>query len=101
MDTAQSRRNALGRLVAHENNASDLLAFLFELDPRPMTGLLGLEDGPYTCWRGPGARRWKRQAGSGGAPTGGWSTHSRTRDERSLRPSRRPIGSLQSVGREH
>jgi len=38
MDTAQSRRNALGRLVAHENNASDLLAFLFELDPRPMTG---------------------------------------------------------------
>ena len=42
MDTAQSRRNALGRLVAHENNASDLLAFLFELDPRPMTGLLGL-----------------------------------------------------------
>jgi hypothetical protein len=38
-------------LVAHENNASDLLAFLFELDPRPMTGLLGLEDGPYTCQR--------------------------------------------------
>jgi hypothetical protein len=30
MDAAQSRRNGLGRLVAHENNASDLLAFLFE-----------------------------------------------------------------------
>jgi len=51
MDTAKSRRNALGRLIAHENNASDLLAFLFELDPRPMMGLLGLEDGPYTCQR--------------------------------------------------
>ena len=45
MDTAQSRHNALRRLVAQENNASDLLAFLFELDPGPMTGRVGLEDG--------------------------------------------------------
>lgn len=51
VDTPQSRRNALGRLVARENNASDLLAFLFEMDPRPIVGLLGLEDGPYTCQR--------------------------------------------------
>jgi hypothetical protein len=50
-------------LVAHENNASDVLAFIFELDPRPMTGLLGLEEGPYACQRevphppcSPGAR---------------------------------------------
>ena len=51
MDAAQSRRNALGRLVAHENNASDLLAFLFEMDPKPMVGLLSLEDSHHTCRR--------------------------------------------------
>jgi len=51
MDTDQSRRNALGRLVAHENNASDLLAFLFEMDPKPMVSLLSLENSHHTCRR--------------------------------------------------
>jgi hypothetical protein len=42
---------ALGRLVAHENSASDLLAFLFERDPKPLVDLLGLADDSYWCQR--------------------------------------------------
>lgn len=42
---------ALGRLVAHENTASDLLAFLFERDPGPLMALLGLADDRYRCRR--------------------------------------------------
>lgn len=45
-ETSERRRNALGRLVAHENTASDLLAFLFEIDPRPLLRLLNLEFPP-------------------------------------------------------
>lgn len=50
MDSTR-RRNALGRLLAHENSASDLLAFLFEVDPQPLLHLLNLDGGPYTCQR--------------------------------------------------
>lgn len=42
---------ALGRLIAYENSASDLLAFLFERDPRPLINLLGLADDTYWCQR--------------------------------------------------
>jgi hypothetical protein len=42
---------ALGRLVAHENTASDLLAFLFERDPEPLIRLLGLPEDRYRCQR--------------------------------------------------
>jgi hypothetical protein len=42
---------ALGRLVAHENSASDLLAFLFERDPNPLTTLPSLDVGVYRCRR--------------------------------------------------
>lgn len=42
---------ALGRLVAHENSASDLLAFLFERDPNPLITLLGLDVDVYRCRR--------------------------------------------------
>ncbi|BCJ65728.1 hypothetical protein [Polymorphospora rubra] len=51
MDSSERRRTALGRLVAHENSASDLLAFLFEVDSRPLLHLLDLDGGPYTCQR--------------------------------------------------
>ncbi|MEU9742525.1 hypothetical protein AB0E12_25400 [Micromonospora chersina] len=51
MDTTERRRKSLGRLVAHENSASDLLAFLIEMDSRPLAGLLGLEDGLYSSQR--------------------------------------------------
>jgi hypothetical protein len=51
MDAAQSRRNPLGRLVARENSASDLVAFLFEMEPKPMAGLLSLEDSHHNCRR--------------------------------------------------
>ncbi|MFD6608684.1 hypothetical protein ACFWD1_07325 [Micromonospora chalcea] len=51
VDASERRRNALGRLVAHENTASDLLAFLFEIDPSPLLRLLNLDGGPYTCQR--------------------------------------------------
>jgi hypothetical protein len=42
---------ALGRLVANENSASDLLAFLFEKDPAPLIRVLGLPGGDYRCRR--------------------------------------------------
>nr|BFE56531.1 hypothetical protein GCM10020063_010570 [Dactylosporangium thailandense] len=51
MDTSMRRRNGLGRLVAHENSASDLVAFLFEVDPQPLLDLLHLGGGPYICQR--------------------------------------------------
>ncbi|MFD1364428.1 PDDEXK-like family protein [Actinoplanes sichuanensis] len=51
VDTSERRRNALGRLVAHENSASDLLALLFEMDPEPLSGVLGFDTGTYTCQR--------------------------------------------------
>lgn len=42
---------ALGRLIAHENSVSDLLAFLFERDPKPLIRLLGLDVDVYRCCR--------------------------------------------------
>lgn len=42
---------ALGRLIANENSASDLLAVLFERDPAPLIRVLGLPDGEYRVRR--------------------------------------------------
>lgn len=57
--TTHIRRNALGRLIAHENSGSDLLAFLIEMDARPLVGILGLEDDAYV------AQREVQETGSG------------------------------------
>ena len=43
--------NALGRLIAHENSASDLLAFLIELDPQPLQEILERGGGPHVAQR--------------------------------------------------
>ena len=48
---------ALGRLAANENSSSDLLAFLFERDPQPLIGLLGLAEDTYRCRREVRAQR--------------------------------------------
>ncbi|GAA2845600.1 hypothetical protein Acy02nite_47120 [Actinoplanes cyaneus] len=42
---------ALGRLMAQENTASDLLAYLVELDPIPLAEVLSLPAGEYTALR--------------------------------------------------
>ena len=45
------KNEALGRLIANENSASDLLAFLFERDPAPLVRVLGLPDAEYRVRR--------------------------------------------------
>ncbi|MEU8235053.1 hypothetical protein AB0C12_36135 [Actinoplanes sp. NPDC048967] len=53
---------AIGRLLAHENTASDLLAYLIELDALPLAQILGLPADEYT------AQREVRIGGRGGRP---------------------------------
>jgi hypothetical protein len=51
VDNDRKHGRALGRLVAHENSASDLLAYLIELDSAPLARVLDLPEGAYQAER--------------------------------------------------